>query len=197
MLTRKCLEIISNYNYPVHITTKSNLILRDVDILSEINKIYASVAMTITTSDDALSKIIEPYAPSSSERFKGLGVLSSLGICTSITLMPVLPFLEDNEKNILEIVSKADYYGVRHIVPFLGMTMRDRQKAYFYKKLDENFPGIRDKYEKKFNDRYECLDNNIKKLNNSLFEACNKYNISLKMPSYDNKLTSIQLSFLK
>ena len=197
MLTRKCLEIISNYNYPVHITTKSNLILRDVDILSEINKIYASVAMTITTSDDVLSKIIEPYAPSSSERFKALGVLSSLGICTSITLMPVLPFLEDNEKNILEIVSKADYYGVRHIVPFLGMTMRDRQKAYFYKKLDENFPGIRDKYEKKFNDRYECLDNNIKKLNNSLFEACNKYNISLKMPSYDNKLTSIQLSFLK
>lgn len=197
MLTRKCLEIILKYNYPVHITTKSNLILRDADILSEINKIYASAAMTITTSDDALSKIIEPYAPSSSDRFKALGVLSSLGICTSITLMPVLPFLEDNEKNILEIVNKADYYGVKHIVPFLGMTMRDRQKAYFYKKLDENFPGIRDKYEKKYNDRYECLDNNIKKLNHLLLDACNKYNISLKMPSYDEKLTNIQLSFLK
>lgn len=197
MITRKCLEIISKYNYPVHITTKSNLILRDIDILSEINKIYASVAMTITTSDDSLAKIIEPYAPSSSDRFKALGVLSSLGICTSITLMPVLPFLEDDEKNILEIVNKADYYGVKHIVPFLGMTMRDRQKAYFYQKLDENFPGIRDKYEKKYKDNYKCFDNNMNKLGNLLLEACNKYNISLKMPSYDEKLTNIQLSFLE
>ena len=77
------------------------------------------------------------------------------------------------------------------------MTMRDRQKAYFYKKLDENFPGIRDKYEKKFNNRYKCYDNNIRKLGNMLLEASNKYNISLKMPSYDDKLANVQLSFLK
>ena len=197
MLTRKCLEIISKYNNPIHITTKSNLILRDLDIISEINKIYASVAMTITTHDDNLSKIIEPAAPPSSDRFKALGVLSSLGICTSITLMPVLPFIEDNEKNILEIVNKANYYGVRYIVPFLGMTMRDRQKAYFYEKLDEHFPGVRNKYEKAFKDKYKCYDNNIRKLGNILLEASNKYNISLKMPSYDEKLTNIQLSFLK
>lgn len=196
-LTRKCLEIILKYHHPVHITTKSNLILRDLDIIAEINKIYASVAMTITTSDDNLSKIIEPAAPLSSDRFKALGVLSSIGICTSITLMPVLPFIEDNEKNILDIVNKADYYGVKYIVPFLGMTMRDRQKAYFYKKLDEHFPGIRSKYENRFHNRYKCYDNNIKKLGNILLEASNKYNISLKMPSYDKQLTNIQLSFLK
>ncbi|NME81811.1 radical SAM protein [Clostridium sp. SM-530-WT-3G] len=197
MLTRKCLEIISKYNNPVHITTKSNLILRDIDILSEINKIYASVAMTITTYDDKLAKIIEPAAPSSSYRFKALGILSSAGICTCITLMPVLPFIEDNEKNILEIVDRANYYGVKYIVPFLGITMRDRQKAYFYKKLDENFPGIRFKYEMKFKDKYKCYDNNIKKLANTLLEASNKYNISLKIPSYDEKLTNAQLSFLQ
>lgn len=196
MLTRKCLEIISKYNHPVHITTKSNLILRDLDILSEINKIYTSVAMTITTNDDNLSKKIEPGAPVSSDRFKALGVLSSIGICTSITLMPVLPFIEDNEKNILDIVNKADYYGVKYIVPFLGMTMRDRQKAYFYEKLDEHFPGVREKYEKKFQGKYKCYDNNIKKLGNILLEASSKYNISLKMPSYDEKLTNVQLSFL-
>lgn len=115
LLTRKCLEVISNYNYPVHITTKSNLILRDLDILQEINKTYASTAITITTSDYHLAKIIEPSAPSPTERFKALGILSTLGICTSITMMPILPFLEDTEKNILDIVNKANYYGVKHM----------------------------------------------------------------------------------
>ena len=83
-LTRGCLKVISDYNYPVHITTKSNLILRDVDILTEINKIYACVAMTVTTTNDDLSSIIEPGAPKSSERLKAVGVLSSLGINTCI-----------------------------------------------------------------------------------------------------------------
>lgn len=93
-LTRGCLETISEYNYPVHITTKSNLILRDVDLLQEINKIYASVAMTVTTTDDKLAEIIEPGAPSSTDRFKAIGVLSSIGVCTSITMMPILPSIK-------------------------------------------------------------------------------------------------------
>ena len=62
MLTRKSLEIVEKYKYPIHITTKSNLILRDVDILQEVNKIYASVAITITASDDDLAEKIEPFA---------------------------------------------------------------------------------------------------------------------------------------
>ncbi len=195
-LTRKCLEIISRYNYPVHITTKSNLILRDVDILQEINKIYASVAVTITTSDDAISKLVEPFAPSSSDRFKALGILSSLGITTSITMMPILPFIEDNETNIIEIITKADYYGVKHIVPFLGMSLRDRQRDYYYKNLDVKFPGLSSKYKKKYNNRYTCYDNNFKKLADTLKETCSKYNISLKMPSYEEKISQVQLDFL-
>ncbi|MGN0143954.1 MAG: SPL family radical SAM protein [Clostridium sp.] len=196
MLTRRCLEVIAKYNYPVHITTKSNLILRDIDILQEINKIYTSVAITITTSDDNLSSIIEPSAPSSSDRFKALGILSSIGICTSITMMPILPFIEDNEKNILDIVNKAQYYGVKHIVPYLGMSLRDRQRAYYYKSLDKNFPGIREKYEKRFGDRYNCSCTNVKKLRYILSEACSKYGISLKMPIYEEKISAVQLSML-
>lgn len=194
-ITKKCLEIIAEYNYPVHITTKSNLILRDIDILQEINKIYASVSMTITTSDDSLGLIVEPLAPKSSDRFKALGILSSIGITTSITMMPILPFIEDNYENIRDIVQKAAYYGVKNIIPSLGMTMRDRQRAYYYKKLDENFTGIREKYEKKYGDRYECYDPNFKKLLYALKEECSKFNISLKMPSYEEKNTGVQLSF--
>lgn len=195
-LTRSCLEVIAKYNYPLHLTTKSNLILRDLDILQEINKIYASVAITITTTDDNLAKKIEPYAPSPTDRFKALGILSTLGINTSITMMPILPFIEDTEENIISIVEKADYYGVKHIVPWIGMSLRDRQRDYFYENLDKNFPGIKDKYEKRFGDRYKCSGRNITKLNYTLKNACSKYGISLKMPSYEKKLSSFQLDLL-
>ena len=193
MLTRKCLEVINEYRYPVHITTKSNMILRDIDILEEINKIYASVAVTITTSDDKLARIVEPASPSSTDRFKALGVLSSIGICTSITMMPILPFLEDTEENIKDIVNKASYYGVKYIVPWIGMSLRDRQRSYYYDALDKNFKGIREKYEKKYGDRYNCQAQNYKKLNYLLKDECTKHNILLKMPSYENKITSMQL----
>lgn len=196
LLTRRCLEVISENNYPVHITTKINLILRDIDLLKEINKIYASVAITITTTDDHLSSIIEPGAPSSSDRFKALGLLSTLGITTSITMMPVLPFIEDTEANILDIVNKSSYYGVKHIVPWLGMSLRDIQRDYYYKSLDENFPSLRTKYEKTFKESYNCLARNVSKLNNVLLEASSRYNISLKMLSYHHKLNSTQLNFL-
>lgn len=196
LLTRGCLEAIAEHNYAVHITTKSNLILRDIDLLEEINKIYTSVAITITTADDKLASIIEPGAPSSTDRFKALGILSELGICTSITMVPILPYIEDTEENILDIVTKADYYGVKHIVPWIGMSLRDRQRDYYYKKLDQHFPGIRQKYEKSFGDRYRCSARNAKKLNYTLLNACNKHGISLKMPTYQSKISAAQLSLL-
>lgn len=195
-LTRGCLEAIAKYRFPIHITTKSNLILRDIDILQEINKIYASVAITITTTDDKLAKIVEPGASSSRDRLKALGILSELGIHTSITMMPILPFLEDTEENILDIVNKANYYGVKNIVPWLGMSLRDRQRDYYYKKLDKHFPGIREKYEKSYGDRYSCSTKNIKRLSYVLSNACSKYGISLKMPTYQSEVTAVQLSFL-
>lgn len=193
-LTRKALELIADFNYPVHVTTKSNLILRDIDILEEINKIYTSVSMTITTTNEELARKVEPYAPFPMDRLKALGVLSEIGICTSITMMPILPFIEDNEENINDIVNKASFYGVKHIVPWLGMSLRDRQRAYYYSKLDELFPGIKQKYEKRFKNMYRCSASNSKKLWSILSEACDKHNISLKMPTYEEKITSTQLS---
>lgn len=178
------------------ITTKSNLILRDIDLLEEINNIYASVAITITTTDDNLARIIEPGAPSSTDRFKALGILSELGICTTITMMPILPYIEDSEKNILDIVNKADYYGVKYIVPWLGMSLRDRQRDYYYEKLDKHSPDIHQKYEKTFGSRYRCSAINSKKLGYALLNACSKYGISLKMPTYQSKVSAVQLSLL-
>lgn len=195
-LTQQALKVIAENNTPVHITTKSNIVIRDIDLLQEINKIYASVAFTITTTDDLLASKIEPFAPSSTERFEAMGILSMLGICTGITLMPILPFIEDNEENIVDIVKKAQEYGAKFIHTTFGMSMREGQREYYYDRLDEKFPGLRQKYEKRFGYRYKCNVNNVRKLKEKFLEACYKYGISTQMPSYASKVNSIKLNLL-
>lgn len=196
-LTRQALEVIAERRFPVHIITKSNMILRDADLLEDINRIYASVFFTITAADDQLAAVVEPYAPSSTDRYKAMGVLSALGICTGITMMPILPFIEDNEDNIREIIKKAAYYGAKYICPAFGVTMRDRQREYYYNRLDEHFPGVREKYQKRFGTRYSCGVNNAARLKAVLHEECSRHGISTKMPSYDNKVSMMQLSLFE
>lgn len=193
-LTQETLKVIADNRYPVHITTKSNLILRDIDILQTINEIYSSVAFTVTTTDSSLAKKVEPFSPLPIERLKAMGILSTLGICTGITMMPILPFIEDNEENILNIVKMAKDYGAQFIYASFGMTLRDRQRQYYFDKLDKSFPDLKSKYEKKFGDSYSCHANNTHKLKNIFLEACYKYGISTKAPSYNNKITALQLS---
>jgi DNA repair photolyase len=193
-LTGQALRVIADHRYPVQITTKSNLVLRDVEMLQEINKTYACVAFTITTCDDSLAKKVEPFAPSSTQRLEAMGILSSLGICTGITMMPILPFIEDSVENITEIVKKAKEYGAQFIFPAFGMTLRDRQREYYYRKLDELFPGTREKYEKRFKNYYSCSVSSYAKVKNAFYETCNKYGVSTKIPTYESKKTVAQLS---
>ncbi|MCJ7717941.1 MAG: radical SAM protein, partial [Anaerolineales bacterium] len=96
-LTGKSLEIISTHEFPVHILTKSDLVLRDIDLLKEINGVYTAVSFTITTADDELARILEPGAPLPSLRFQAMRELADAGILTGVTMMPILPFLEDSE----------------------------------------------------------------------------------------------------
>ena len=195
-LTRRCLEIISKYRFPVQITTKSDLILRDIKLLKTINHIYASIAMTITTADDTLAKKIEPYAPLPSERFRAVDILSSMGIRVGITMMPILPFIEDTKDNIAEIVDKAKAHGAQFIFPAFGMTLRDRQRAYYYTQLDKHFPGLRQKYEKKYKHYYTCSCTHYQSLRKIFYEKCQAYQIDTTMPSYGKENTKEQLSLL-
>lgn len=196
-LTEGALKIIADNRFPLNITTKSNLILRDINIIQDISKIDAIVSFTITTWDDELAAKIEPFAPSPSDRFKAMGILSLLGIRVGVLIMPILPFIEDNKQNIIEIIKRAHDAGAKFIYPSFGMTLRDRQREYYYKMLDKHFPGMKEKYIKKFGDRYSCGANNYKSLKAVFYENCNKYDISTKMPSYSNKLNSVQLSFFE
>ncbi len=153
-LTGRALEVIAEFGFPVHVLTKSDLVLRDLDTLLAINRTRAVVSFTITTADDDLARQVEPGAPPPSARFRAMATLAERGIATGVLLMPVLPFLEDSAENIAEIVARAHACGASHVIPAFGMTLRDRQRSHYYAQLDRRFPGTREKYERAFGERY-------------------------------------------
>lgn len=181
-LTRGALELINIHGFGVSIATKSNLITRDIDILRKI-KSHSPVIIkiTITTCDDSLCKRIEPNAQISSKRFSAIKELSDNGIFTGILLMPVLPFLEDNEENIRGMVNLAYENGAKFIYPAFGVTLRQNQREWFYKKLDEEFPGIKQKYIQQFRNDYECRSPKAKVLWQLFQHECDRLGILYKM----------------
>ena len=183
-LTGRALEIIARFGFPVHVLTKSDLVLRDLETLREISQVYAAVSFTVTTADDDLGKRIEPGAPPVSKRFKAMESLAANGILTGITMMPILPFIEDSEENIASIVTQAYVAGASYILPAFGMTLRDRQRAYYYAKLDRLFPGVRKQYERTFGNRYECASPKAARLEQVFRELCDRYGIATRIPAY-------------
>jgi len=183
-MTGQVLEVIAQYGFPVHIITKSDLILKDLGTLRKINRVGAAVSFTITTTDDELAKKVEPYAPLPSRRLEALKILASAGIETRIAMMPILPFIEDTEENIATIVGRAHEWGVGTIIPWFGMSLRDRQRAYYYRELDKSFPGLRREYEQTFGDRYQCASPNADRLANIFYALCKEYVIATSVKPY-------------
>ena len=183
-MTGQALEVIAQWRYPVHIITKSDLILKDLDALREISKIHASVCFTVTTADDDLGKKLEPGAPLVSDRFRAARVLAKAGIQVGITLMPVLPFIEDDEDNISAIMALAHENGVTYVVPWFGMSMRRGQREYFYQQLDRLFPGLRHKYERRYGDQYECPSDNAARLYRLFNELREGYGMATDVRHY-------------
>ncbi len=195
-LTEKALKCISDFGFPVHMITKSDMVLRDKEILQQISRTHASVAFTITTVDDVLSAKVEPFAPSPTRRLKAMKELSAAGIITGVTMMPILPFIEDDEESIKAIVKKASENGASFIIGAFGVTLRDRQRDYYYKKLDENFPWLRDKYEEVYGETYSCSSPKSKRLYDVFKEECKRYHIISSMKHLPWNKEYEQLSFI-
>ncbi len=183
-LVGRALEVIAEFGFPIHIITKSDLVLKDLETIKRINAVYATISFTITTADDDLAAKVEPYAPRPSARLKAMRTLADNGIQTGVTMMPILPFIEDTEENVTAIVEKAAEAGATYILPWMGMTCRDRQRDYFFNKLDEHFPGTRQKYQRAFGDRYECNAPNAKHLYDVVNHLCEKHGIVTQLPLY-------------
>lgn len=203
LLTRKCLELIDYYGYGLAIQTKSDRILRDLDLLKSINeKSKCVVQITLTTYDEELCKIIEPNVCATKRRSEVLNILRDEGIPTIVWMSPILPFINDTEENIrgiLDYCIKAKVYGI--LTFQMGVTLRDGDRQYFYKKLDEHFKGIKEKYIKTYGNAYEILVPDSKNLMNILKETCKEngliYDINKLfeyMHTYEDKQAGKQMS---
>lgn len=178
-ITQKCLKLIDKYGFGISLLTKSDRILRDIDLIAKINRnTKAVVQMTLTTYDDDLCSIIEPNVCVTSSRVKVLKKCKELGIPTVVWLCPILPFINDTKENIEGIMKYCIEVGVKGIVLFgMGVTLREGDREYFYQKLDENFPLLKEKYIKTFGNSYECSSPRGKELMNYVISECKAHNI--------------------
>ncbi|MEE1334892.1 SPL family radical SAM protein [Methanobrevibacter sp.] len=154
---RRALKLIHRYGFGFTCITKSDLILRDLDLLKKINeKSRAVVQMTLTTADDELCRIIEPNVCPTSRRVEVLETLREEGIPTVVWLCPILPYINDTEDNINSILDYCIESDVHGIFCFqMGLTLRKGNREYFYENLDKHFPGLKETYIEEFGNDYE------------------------------------------
>jgi len=193
-LTRECLEVIDDFRMRVHIATKSNLILRDIDILERISKRYACVAMTVTTMDEELASFIEPGAPSSQDRMEVVGILNEIGVNAGVLLMPQLPFLMETQEHLDKLIDAFIKYKVKFVYPAFGMTLREGNREYYYDRLDELDQTLRIKYGKRYGNRYGASCINSKKMYRYFNQRCKEEGIKVGMHSYAQELGSAQIN---
>ena len=173
-LTRRCLEIIHQYGFGVAIQTKSDRILRDIDLLDEINRQSKCVVqMTLTTYDDELCKILEPNVCNTKRRIEVLEEMQKRGIPTVVWITPILPFINDTEENVTAILNECARVGVKGIIDFgMGMTLRDGDREYYYAALDRHFPGMKERYIRRYGKAYELPSPNAPALRKIMRRIC-------------------------
>lgn len=192
-LTRRCLEIIRNYGFGAAVQTKSDRILQDIDLLDEINRSAKCVVqMTLTTWDDRLCGILEPNVCRTKRRIEVLEEMQKRGIPTVVWLTPILPFINDTEENVTAILNECVRVGVKGVIDFgMGLTLRDGDREYFYAALDKHFPGMKERYVRRYGNAYVLPSPNAEKLTEIFRRICGENGI-LSTPeacfSYLNEL---------
>ena len=182
-LTRRCLEVILKNEFGLAIQTKSDRILRDIDLLSKINQTAKCVVqITLTTYDDDLCKILEPNVCNTKRRIEVLEEMQKRGIPTIVWLTPILPFINDTKENVTAILNECVRVGVKGIIDFgMGLTLREGDREYYYAALDKHFPGMKERYIKRYGNAYELQSPNAKELK-GVFQRICKENGILRTP---------------
>ena len=184
LLTRHAFELIDAFGFGAAVLSKSALIKRDIDIFQSIAEHSPMLCqVTITAADDELSKLIEPNVSPTSERLETIAEMSESGLFTGIVMTPILPFIEDSEENVLKIVRLAKEAGARSVYPMFGLTIRDGQREFFYRRLEEIFPGqgLAEKYAQTYGNRYVCMSPNANRLWKSFSAECDRLGLIYDM----------------
>ncbi|MHC1695827.1 MAG: radical SAM protein [Eubacteriales bacterium] len=178
-VTRRCLEVIERHGFGLSILTKSDRILRDLELLKSIHKnAKCVVQITLTTFDEELCSVLEPNVCSTARRFEVLEILRENGIPTVVWLSPILPFINDTRENVQGILDYCVRACVKGILCFgMGVTLREGDREYFYSKLDEHFPGLREKYHRRYGYSYEVTSEHSSELMELFHTTCSKHGI--------------------
>ena len=178
-MTRRSLEVIEKYGFGATVHTKSDLILRDLDLLQRIHgQTKAVVQLSLTCIEDGLSRLIEPNVCPTSRRIEVLREFQKAGVPTVVWLCPLLPFLTDTEDNLRGIVEACRDTGVKGIIWFgPGVTLREGDREYFYANLDRKFPGLKAEYIRRYGASYQVNSPNGEALNHLFHSLCEQYGI--------------------
>ena len=196
METRKSLESVNKYGFGAHIITKSDLVVRDIDLFQQIQThSVMNIGITITTSDDRLQSRIERSVSSTSKRFEAIRTLIDAGLYAGVLMMPILPFINDTWENIKGIIEQAHKAGAKYIYPSFGVTLRDNQRQHFFQKIG---PELTKQYVDTFGDSYMCVSPKVETLKQQFITLCEQYGILYKMKDIvegaENHIKTTQLS---
>jgi DNA repair photolyase len=181
-ITRGALELIKKYGFGVSIDTKSDLILRDIDLLKEINKNNnVIIKISIATTDLELAKVLEPNVISPKKRLEVLKTLRENGIYAGVLMMPILPFITDNEDNIRKCVAAAKEADGKFIYTKMGMTLRNKVREYYYEHIDKLYPGLSNDYKTVYEKNVVCNPLKYRDLLEVFINECNKHHILCDM----------------
>ena len=201
-LTRHALELLDAYGFGAAVATKSDLIVRDADVLDAMRRhVPVLCKITVTTVDEALAAKIEPGAPSPARRLEAVRTLSEAGIFTGVLLMPVLPFLEDAPEQVLAVAERAAEAGARFVYPAFGMTLRQNQREHYLAALETAFPGqgLAARYRRQYGERYWCVSPRAKRLWEAFRVRCDELGLLYEMKritaAYQRGYADRQLSF--
>ena len=178
-MTRQALEMIEKQGFGATVLTKSDRVLRDLELLQRINnKSKAVVQMTLTTWEPKLCRILEPNVCATQARVAALSSLREAGIPTVVWLCPIVPFLNDTPENILRILKSCRDAGVKGVVNFgMGLTLREGNREYFYAALDRHFPGLKEQYIRTYGNAYELPSPHHRELTKLFHSTCEEYGL--------------------
>ena len=184
-LTRRTLEVVRDYGFPVHMLTKSMLIERDIDILKNINeRSRAIVSFSFSSVDDAISAVFEPGVPPPGKRLETIKRFKDAGIACGMFLLPVIPFVTDSPELIEAAVGKASEVGIDFII-FGGMTLKEgRQKDYFINATKERYPDLAAKYQQiyTYSKWGEPSKEYADAINTTFSAIAKKYRVPMRIP---------------
>jgi DNA repair photolyase len=196
-LTRKILELLLEYEIPIYVMTKSDLVLRDLDLLKDLNETsWCNVSFSLSTADKKVAAIFEPKATSPKKRFEAMKKVSKAGILTGVTYMPIIPYISDSVEQLEDVIRNSKENGAQYILA-ASMTMRDLQSKRFYETIKKHYPHLVEEYQKLYVKGYQPDSQYLQSLYINIKNICKKYDMPRFIPRYipeDERKTNFQVS---